>query len=341
MVPMSIKLRICIVLVVFSILSVLSSKSVFALNGWKEIYDIRQLPLPTEVDLFKKHLLEETMPPDDRLYDEIQRLESQTQTIKELESSKSRIAEIKENVELGFQREGKSTCYTDYTANEYADYLNSDFIRKVVAILESAARSVDQPYVPLALKAPNAEAGETCEKYRKRAILILNKIKPKILERLDQYSRIEQQKRQAIPSVLAAYNVRIEQLKKAMEASKKLSQQKSASTIAENLWVVVLALGVTAILILLIVRLFPEKSQLELIQSGQVIQFITVLLLLTVILGLGLTGIISENTLGTLLGGVAGYVLSQGVGRVAQHAASKQSSHNSAPDQQVRQDVQQ
>ncbi|MFN7940781.1 MAG: hypothetical protein U0X73_04235 [Thermoanaerobaculia bacterium] len=31
--------------------------------------------------------------------------------------------------------------------------------------------------------------------------------------------------------------------------------------------------------------------------------------------GLGLTGNIGENTLGTLLGGVAGYVLSQGVGR--------------------------
>ena len=69
--------------------------------------------------------------------------------------------------------------------------------------------------------------------------------------------------------------------------------------------------------------MFPEKAQMELIQSGQVIQFITVLLLLTVIMALGLSGFIKETTLGTLLGGLGGYVLSQGVGRAVEHGAKK------------------
>jgi hypothetical protein len=40
-------------------------------------------------------------------------------------------------------------------------------------------------------------------------------------------------------------------------------------------------------------------------------------------MGLGLSGIIQETTLGTLLGGLGGYVLSQGVGRAAEHGAKK------------------
>ncbi len=38
-------------------------------------------------------------------------------------------------------------------------------------------------------------------------------------------------------------------------------------------------------------------------------------------MALGLSGLITENTLGTLLGGVAGYVLSQGIGAARSKAA--------------------
>jgi hypothetical protein len=44
------------------------------------------------------------------------------------------------------------------------------------------------------------------------------------------------------------------------------------------------------------------------------------MILLTVIMALGLAGILKENTLGTLLGGIGGYVLSQGVGKAAAEA---------------------
>ena len=47
------------------------------------------------------------------------------------------------------------------------------------------------------------------------------------------------------------------------------------------------------------------------------------MILLSVIMALGLANILKENTLGTLLGGIAGYVLSQGVGRAAAQAVKE------------------
>ncbi|HEX7832065.1 MAG TPA: hypothetical protein VF787_20580 [Thermoanaerobaculia bacterium] len=70
-------------------------------------------------------------------------------------------------------------------------------------------------------------------------------------------------------------------------------------------------------------RLFHGDVQMEWIASGQVIQFATVMVLLIVIAALGIAHILNENTLGTLLGGVAGYVLSQGVGRAVARATER------------------
>jgi len=76
--------------------------------------------------------------------------------------------------------------------------------------------------------------------------------------------------------------------------------------------------GVAAIFL---VRFFPEAVQVEWVVSGQVIQLLTVVTLLLIILCLALTSIIKEETIGTLLGGIGGYVLSQGIGRAAGRAA--------------------
>jgi hypothetical protein len=75
--------------------------------------------------------------------------------------------------------------------------------------------------------------------------------------------------------------------------------------------------------IIAIVRLFQGEVQMEWVASGQVIQFATVMVLLIVIAALGIAHTLSENTLGTLLGGVAGYVLSQGVGRAVARATER------------------
>lgn len=57
----------------------------------------------------------------------------------------------------------------------------------------------------------------------------------------------------------------------------------------------------------------------------------TVMILLSVIMALGLAGILKENTLGTLLGGIAGYVLAQGVGRAAAREVSRERERKQDP----------
>jgi hypothetical protein len=110
----------------------------------------------------------------------------------------------------------------------------------------------------------------------------------------------------------------VEQLEtRKAEIEKKLRELAGQEHVKQSLPLVIGLIGLLSILVLLVVRIFPIELQTEWINSGQVIQFVTVMVLLSVIMALGLAGIITENTLGTLLGGIAGYVLSQGIGRAA------------------------
>jgi hypothetical protein len=97
------------------------------------------------------------------------------------------------------------------------------------------------------------------------------------------------------------------------------------SLVASLPWLMAIlaAFGVAAILL---VRFFPESVQVEWVASGQVIQLLTVVTLLLIILCLALANIIKEETIGTLLGGIGGYVLSQGIGRAAGRAAARSAS---------------
>ena len=61
---------------------------------------------------------------------------------------------------------------------------------------------------------------------------------------------------------------------------------------------------------------------MEWVASGHVIQFASVMVLLIVVSALGLLHILEKEGIGTLLGAIAGYVLSQGGGRAAARAAS-------------------
>lgn len=106
----------------------------------------------------------------------------------------------------------------------------------------------------------------------------------------------------------------------------KLNASQPAFQIGSNLWLLLLILGGACVLTILGIKLFEPELQMEWVASGQVIQFVTVMILLSVILALGLSTRLQENTLGTLLGGIAGYVLAQGVGRsVARDVARAQS----------------
>jgi Skp family chaperone for outer membrane proteins len=106
-----------------------------------------------------------------------------------------------------------------------------------------------------------------------------------------------------------------------------LLQHVSAATaqtkVGNDLWLIILVIGVLSVGTIVAIRFFPQDIQVEWVSSGQVIQFVTVMILLTVIMALGLAGILKENTLGTLLGGIGGYVLSQGVGKAAAMAVSR------------------
>jgi hypothetical protein len=100
-------------------------------------------------------------------------------------------------------------------------------------------------------------------------------------------------------------------------AMEKLKTQTERTSNFSDLKWLVLILGVLSVTVMLIVRTFPVELQTEWVASGQVIQFMTVLIILIAILSLGINGILKEETLGTLLGGIGGYVLAQGVGRAA------------------------
>ncbi len=102
-----------------------------------------------------------------------------------------------------------------------------------------------------------------------------------------------------------------------------LSAATTQQTLGSYLWAIILVIGLLSIGTILVVKTFSPDLQEEWVASGQVIQFVTVMILLSVIMGLGLAGILKENTLGTLLGGIAGYVLSQGVGRAAARAVTR------------------
>jgi hypothetical protein len=108
----------------------------------------------------------------------------------------------------------------------------------------------------------------------------------------------------------------------------KILQDKLASLspqvqISQNLWIIMAVICVFSLSTIISVKLFDPLLQMEWIASGQVIQFVTVMILLSAIMALGLSGILKENTLGTLLGGVAGYVLAQGIGRAAVREAAR------------------
>jgi hypothetical protein len=93
--------------------------------------------------------------------------------------------------------------------------------------------------------------------------------------------------------------------------------------IFQYLWIIIGVIGLLSIGTIFVIKQFTPDIQQQWVASGQVIQFVTVMILLSVIMALGLASILKENTLGTLLGGIAGYVLSQGVGRAAAQAVKE------------------
>jgi hypothetical protein len=98
------------------------------------------------------------------------------------------------------------------------------------------------------------------------------------------------------------------------------SSQTAIKNVTQNLPWILAIIAVFAFAVMGIVYFFESDIQMEWVASGQVTQFATVMILLSTLMALGLTDVLHEQVLGTLLGGIAGYVLAQGVGRATARA---------------------
>ncbi|PTX56712.1 hypothetical protein C8N43_1374 [Litoreibacter ponti] len=158
------------------------------------------------------------------------------------------------------------------------------------------------------------------------------KVKPELLTLIERVTDFER-KLQAVTTsriqeteqTTKALEEALPPLREKIEASKEaLTKARTRQDLSSNLYLLILVIGAFGVLSIMVIRLFPTVVALEWVSSGQVIQFVTVTILLSVIMSLGLSGILEQNTLGTLLGGIGGYVLSQGVGRAAAHRAQQE-----------------
>ncbi len=94
-----------------------------------------------------------------------------------------------------------------------------------------------------------------------------------------------------------------------------MSNEVATARVAATMpWILVIIFSL-GIVMMFGVRLFSPHIQAELVSSGQLVQFVTILILFGTLLALGLAEKLQEQTLGALLGGLAGYVLSQGIGQ--------------------------
>ncbi|TAX22765.1 hypothetical protein ELI02_34015 [Rhizobium leguminosarum] len=124
--------------------------------------------------------------------------------------------------------------------------------------------------------------------------------------------------------VTAAYLRLLDSLQKRKNTlTGSLNDTSAQQQISVTLPYILAILAASCIIVIALIKFFSDEIQMEWVASGQVIQFITVMILLSVITALGISNILHENTLGTLLGGIAGYVLAQGVGRAAARDISR------------------
>lgn len=261
-----------------------------------------------------------------RIYDEIRRLEQELSdarrsvgSISSLKSEAQALEKQRSSWSDALDRLKKLDCASP-TAAEDARELRGQ-IQRVFRRRISLELALDQlelldppdlpsTSVPNLCNALKKLSGEEDQKKAKSYFDAIEKL-------IQQEEKLNATLKDDLNRLIAMLEVRRDKLQE------KLTATSSANKLSAYLWVVIGAIGATCISFLLIISRFPEKLQIEWVASGQVIQFVTVMILLSAILVLGLANVLRENTLGTLLGGIAGYVLAQGVGRAAAREATR------------------
>lgn len=190
--------------------------------------------------------------------------------------------------------------------------------------LFSDVDSIDNPWdnAPTVRSIDSANARDACKRWK--TFLGNSGTQEKLLNYFDtlKSSLIERSKVNADARDKAKTLLDILQKRRVIVESR-LTKKATQDTLTDKFWIALLVIGIFSVGTILAVKLFTPEIQLEWVASGQVIQFVTVMILLSVVMALGLAGILKENTLGTLLGGIAGYVLAQGVGRAAAREVSR------------------
>lgn len=214
----------------------------------------------------------------------------------------------------------------DFVASDLQPFW-SDFYRRLFAkdyelldIYDELEQIVKQEPLNSVLETSATEEGEPAE--FDNAGAIINALQGSFAEAIGafipeirKYEKDEAAKKKLISDRLKRVHAALVSYRK--DLTEQLKQSVTKNSLTANLYLMITIIGGLSILAIAIVRWFPEPVMLEWVESGQVIQFVTVMILLSAIMALGLAGLLTENTLGALLGGIGGYVLSQGVGRTA------------------------
>lgn len=158
---------------------------------------------------------------------------------------------------------------------------------------------------------------ETCEDYKKR----ISNSKSSLMKGFEDYRResdnILRNYKEAqddltkTNSLIAAWREKKARISKSIQTLR----DSARSEVNDQLPLLIAILGVFSLSIMVMVRRFSQDIQREWVVSGQVIQFMTVTIIISAVIALGLARILDKDILGTLLGAIGGYVLSQGVGR--------------------------
>lgn len=314
---------------------------IFFCTGTANAITLAELPTKEELPKFRDAILNGVMPVEPgQIFLEIRSLERERDSLKLMRES-SIVARAQQEFGSSTKQRLESNIETVNRIEKCdapdAKPLSDSAIRFLSGALSGLDEDLLRRYandvgVRLDPLAPSGTFPEPSDKRCKAAFEHYRKLvdssAPAARKQFEQVKRVEAEKLANVEAVSAIYSQRIEDLKKLLDKARaeKVAAQQSdrAQLLANNLWQLSLALGAIALLFIVCIRAFSESIQSEFVGSGQVIQFVTVLILLIIIMALGLAGIIAENTLGTLLGGLAGYVLSQGVGRAAEHRMKRE-----------------
>jgi len=248
------------------------------------------------------------------LDDEIRRINQELEEArKSMDAYERQIKEVNTNKDLAaktIQEIGNLNC----------DSAPADLIRSLMDQVDRRARALSDAFTN---DAANPWASVATEEIRKGSPKQRCEGLKKITSDPDLLTFVEN-KLDELKTIKTETNRLIDALQKRQAT---LSQRNQAaetkSYIFQDLWIIIGVIGLLSIGTIFVITLFAPDLQQQWIASGQVIQFVTVMILLSVIMALGLASILKENTLGTLLGGIAGYVLSQGVGRAAAQAVKE------------------